>query len=266
MTTRYFFLISNGDYISDMKSTDDESVDPENLLSSGYIEVDGETYAQGDLSRQYVNGKVVPDGATSTLPAQKYYFVLSAEFFILGVFVASTDAGVVSAEKEGMTEVSEADFKLASPLSRYVDGAVVSPEVIKEFELRYFIDVDAELYVIGSYIAFNDTDVTNFASKTEVTEEQYKRIGPYVQYKDGDIAQGEVREPVLSKEANEAIKAARTETASQKISLLTDLTDPDLVDAVSDDDVALLKAWKKYRISLALIDTSAPVWPDIPTE
>lgn len=54
--------------------------------------------------------------------------------------------------------------------------------------------------------------------------------------------------------------------ATMQIGILTDATDPDVVDEVNPDDVSLLLAWKKYRQALRSVDTSkVPVtWPDQP--
>ena len=53
--------------------------------------------------------------------------------------------------------------------------------------------------------------------------------------------------------------------ASQEISILTDATDPNIVDPVDPNDVALLREWKLYRIALNKVtDMLNPVWPKQP--
>ncbi len=56
--------------------------------------------------------------------------------------------------------------------------------------------------------------------------------------------------------------------ASEAISLLTDATDPDIMgDDIRPEDVALLKAWKAYRVQLSRIkpdDAPNITWPTKP--
>ena len=54
--------------------------------------------------------------------------------------------------------------------------------------------------------------------------------------------------------------------ANHHISVLTDATDPDIMgDDIDPNDVALLKAWKLYRVQLSKVtDMLNPVWPTKP--
>lgn len=54
--------------------------------------------------------------------------------------------------------------------------------------------------------------------------------------------------------------------ANLQIQILTDATDPDIVDSPTAEDIALLLAWKKYRQALrAVVTTANPVlWPTQP--
>lgn len=56
------------------------------------------------------------------------------------------------------------------------------------------------------------------------------------------------------------------ERASREINLLTDATDQEVMgDDIDPADVALLKAWKAYRVKVSkLTDMLKPVWPDVP--
>ncbi|ASG88693.1 phage tail protein [Salmonella enterica subsp. salamae] len=49
--------------------------------------------------------------------------------------------------------------------------------------------------------------------------------------------------------------------ASEKIALLQDEVD---LDIATDDEKAQLDEWKKYRLLVNRVDTSAPDWPEQP--
>ncbi|ECC1691795.1 tail fiber assembly protein [Salmonella enterica subsp. salamae] len=49
--------------------------------------------------------------------------------------------------------------------------------------------------------------------------------------------------------------------ASEKITLLQDEVD---LDIATDDEKAQLDEWKKYRLLVNRVDTSAPDWPEQP--
>lgn len=72
--------------------------------------------------------------------------------------------------------------------------------------------------------------------------------------------------PALTMDEKKAIQASLTSNASEQISILTDATDPDIVDTVDPADVASLKAWKQYRVALSKVDLTAvsPAWPTAP--
>lgn len=57
-----------------------------------------------------------------------------------------------------------------------------------------------------------------------------------------------------------------TAVATSEIAVLTDATDPDIVDTVDPADVAALRAWKVYRVALSKVDLTLadPVWPTAP--
>ena len=139
-----------------------------------------------------------------------------------------------------------------------------------DFKNRFFLKTDENNYITGMIIAFSQSEAEDYEKQdlTEVSEETYQKVGPYSRLIDGQIEQGEVFEPELSPEANEAIKKARIASASQKISILTDLTDEELVDSVSEEDKAKLLAWRKYRIALSKVDITQgkPAWPTQPED
>jgi hypothetical protein len=72
--------------------------------------------------------------------------------------------------------------------------------------------------------------------------------------------------PAETQAANLATQNALIATASSKIAIYTDATDPDLVDTVDPKDTAALKAWKQYRIAVNKVDLTqiAPAWPVAP--
>lgn len=65
---------------------------------------------------------------------------------------------------------------------------------------------------------------------------------------------------------NTGIRTGLMNLANYQISVLTDATDPDVVDDVLPSDVALLLLWKQYRVKLrAVVLTAWPaLWPDQP--
>lgn len=71
---------------------------------------------------------------------------------------------------------------------------------------------------------------------------------------------GDIRQQVELKKMGEMA------LASEKINILVDATDQEVVSHPSETDVALLLAWKKYRQALRTMDTAATdvVWPDRP--
>lgn len=211
---------------------------------------------------------------------EKYYFWLTDDKFIYATFVAMNDADLEYAESQGFSEVSPGVFAQAKPTSRYIDGKlipapeyeppeqpVLPPPVQQEpFELRYFVDLDSEKYIIGCYIAFTPAELDTLLEKDypEISKSSYESIGPDAKLVDGKVIKGEHREPLVSAEGNAAIRDARVAKASEMIGVLVDATDPEIVDEVDPQDVALLKKWRQYRVALAKIDVNAPVWPAQP--
>ena len=65
---------------------------------------------------------------------------------------------------------------------------------------------------------------------------------------------------------NTSKKSALMAEASEKISILTDATDPDIIgDDINPEDVTNLKLWKAYRVQLSRVtDMLNPVWPKQP--
>jgi Caudovirales tail fibre assembly protein, lambda gpK len=65
--------------------------------------------------------------------------------------------------------------------------------------------------------------------------------------------------------SNTSQRDALMGTVNERIAILTDATDPDIVDAVDPADTAALKKWKLYRIALSKIDLTKPAWPTAPS-
>jgi len=223
---------------------------------------------------------------------EKYYFWLTDDKFIYATFIAMNEQDLEYATAQGFAEVSPSLFAEAKPTSRYVDGKLIpapeyeppeqpeapppvepEPEPQPElpvqqepFELRYFVELDSEKYIIGCYIAFTPAELDTLLEKDypEISKSSYESIGPDAKLVDGKVIKGEHREPLVSAEGNAAIRDARVAKASEMIGLLVDATDPEIVDEVDPQDVALLKKWRQYRVALAKIDVNAPVWPAQP--
>ena len=68
--------------------------------------------------------------------------------------------------------------------------------------------------------------------------------------------------------SNEREKARLLARAEQRIIDLTEATDTEVFDEdeIDPDDVALLKKWKRYRVVIKKVDTSADIinWPELP--
>lgn len=80
-----------------------------------------------------------------------------------------------------------------------------------------------------------------------------------------------VQVPVLSSAeilaSNTATRDSLSAIATNQIAILTDATDPDIVDTVDPADVASLRAWKQYRVALSKLDLTRaiPAWPTPPS-
>jgi len=135
-----------------------------------------------------------------------------------------------------------------------------------EGNVRYFIEPNELSYINAMWVAVTDDEIKQCLDlkRIEVTADVYATIGPDSQYIDGKVVQGEPQTPVLTPDAVASIRDSRIAYATTKISILTDSTDPDLVDEVDQADVALLKKWKQYRIALTKIDLNNPAWPEMP--
>ncbi|EIT4150570.1 tail fiber assembly protein, partial [Salmonella enterica subsp. enterica serovar Newport] len=60
----------------------------------------------------------------------------------------------------------------------------------------------------------------------------------------------------------EGTKSRLLQMASEKIAPLQDAVDLGLA---TDDEKAQLDEWKKYRVLVNRVDTSSPIWPEIPS-
>lgn len=70
--------------------------------------------------------------------------------------------------------------------------------------------------------------------------------------------------PPTQKEMEESaamMKKSLTSEATREISWRQDAVDAEIA---TDDEVADLSAWKKYRVLLMRVDTSNPEWPETP--
>lgn len=87
-----------------------------------------------------------------------------------------------------------------------------------------------------------------------------------------DFVNGELRIIPFVETAEQRQNVARARLsemqslASNQVSILTDATDPDIVDEPTPEDTALLVQWKKYRQALRTVDISADTinWPAQP--
>lgn len=66
--------------------------------------------------------------------------------------------------------------------------------------------------------------------------------------------------------SNKSTSARYSSLASERIGILTDATDPEIMgDDIIPEDVALLKKWRAYRVKLSRItDFLNPSWPEMP--
>ncbi|EGU6277766.1 tail fiber assembly protein, partial [Salmonella enterica] len=60
----------------------------------------------------------------------------------------------------------------------------------------------------------------------------------------------------------EGIKSRLLQMASGKIAPLQDAVDLGLA---TDEEKSQLAEWKKYRVLVNRVDTSSPIWPEIPS-
>lgn len=137
---------------------------------------------------------------------------------------------------------------------------------VDSFTCRYFIELNAEKYVVGMLIAFSQGEAENFTARslTELDQETFESIGQDSQYIDGSVVQGAPMVPVLDTEAKRAILAARIRDAGDVIQILTDAEEMGMA---TDEEKSSLTAWKKYRVLLSRVDpeTQPPEeWPQPP--
>lgn len=211
---------------------------------------------------------------------ERYFFWLTEDYFIYATFIAMNDEDLKEAEERGFAEVSPEIFSQANPNFRFIDGELIKPTQTEvgpppeitppieqePFHLRYFVGVDSDDYIVACYIGFTPAELDSLLEKgyPEISKSSYETIGPFSKLVGGKVVQGDYREPVVSPEGNAAIRDARISKASEMISMLTDATDPEIVDEVRDEDLAALKKWKIYRIEVSKVDISNPQWPIIP--
>lgn len=271
---KYYFQLTPKGYIyaTYYASNEDEE---KYYINRGFVEVTEDIYNLANPNYQYVDGNLivpeepepyVPPEPVKKLDHELYFFQLNSESYITATYIAVTEPDLAYAKASSLVEVEHDVFVQASPTSRFIDGKIIPLEQVQPYPLRYFINIDKDRYIDGVYISFSLQDEGYYESKgyTELTKDQYESIGPDAQFIDGEVIKGPPKVVVLSPEANQAIKNARINYASQEISVLTDKTDPDLVDVVDPADVALLKKWKKYRLALTAVDVNNPEWPVMP--
>jgi hypothetical protein len=198
----------------------------------------------------------------------RYFFWLTSDYRIYATLIAMTEDDIKLANEQNMVEVESSVFFKANANLVYKDGKLseFQPEIV-EAEKRYYIEVDNENYITACHVAIGQPAIDHAISLniTEITEDQYISIGQDSQYIDGKIVKGPPKTVVLSPEALKAIVESLTKIASEKISIYTDATDPELVDTVDPADVAKLTAWKKYRIALTKVtadNQKLPVQPE----
>lgn len=81
-------------------------------------------------------------------------------------------------------------------------------------------------------------------------------------YKDGVFEAPAITDEEMTL-VNTRFKASLTAEANQRIAVLTDATDPEVMgEDIDPADVALLTKWKAYRVKLSKVtDMLNPVWP-----
>ena len=103
---------------------------------------------------------------------------------------------------------------------------------------------------------FPDYDVVNVDGVT---------VGPGWSYADGAFTAPALPEPTQEELIAQAEqqKAALRQTADAEITWRQDASDADIA---TDEEKAALEAWKKYRVLLMRVNTSAEdiQWPDLP--
>ncbi|MFW0766681.1 tail fiber assembly protein [Trabulsiella odontotermitis] len=75
------------------------------------------------------------------------------------------------------------------------------------------------------------------------------------------IVDEEAKKAALQRDA-ESQKADLMRMANENILPLQDAVD---LEIATDEEVEQLKAWKKFRVMVSRVDTSEPVWPEVPT-
>lgn len=136
-----------------------------------------------------------------------------------------------------------------------------------------FITVDVTGNIVGMYLSEDDIPRVTGITAVELSDDDWKSVGPGYTYVNGSLVPPAAKKPeeIQAEQdaqkiaVNTAKKAELIATATDRISVLQDAVD---LDMATDGEAPALPLWKKYRVLLSRIDTSAPediAWPVQPT-
>lgn len=140
----------------------------------------------------------------------------------------------------------------------------------QDFELRYFITVDGDKYVNGTFIAFSPEEAEKYSSDDtlfEISKKQYESVGPTTQYTGEKLKEGEAKVLPPTIEDKKIIKESLLSEASSAITVpQTKLL---LGRKLTTDEEKSLNVWVDYMDALQNTDISSEgsvEWPEAPPQ
>ncbi|EAO7558002.1 tail fiber assembly protein [Salmonella enterica] len=117
----------------------------------------------------------------------------------------------------------------------------------------------------GQTVYRTDTGKAFYIQELGPLPENVTSVSPDGEYQKWDgkaWVKDEAAEKAAQLRQAEETKSRLLQMASEKIAPLQDAVD---LGEATDDEKARLLAWKKYRVLVNRVDTSSPIWPEIPS-
>ncbi|MGM8611302.1 tail fiber assembly protein [Enterobacter hormaechei] len=138
---------------------------------------------------------------------------------------------------------------------------------------KYFSNTEKSFYLEETVKTYQAQDISVPADLMIISDDEYEafmvspdRKAPQYNFESECMEWVDIEPPTREEaiENAEALKAQLLSVAAQAIAPLQDAVD---LSMATDDEMASLSAWKKYRVLLNRVDTSEPdeiEWPESP--
>ncbi|CZY33970.1 MULTISPECIES: tail fiber assembly protein [Enterobacter] len=138
---------------------------------------------------------------------------------------------------------------------------------------KYFSNTEKSFYLEETVKTYQAQDISVPADLMIISDDEYEafmvspdRKAPQYNVESECMEWVDIEPPTREEtiENAEALKAQLLSVAAQAIAPLQDAVD---LSMATDDEMASLSAWKKYRVLLNRVDTSEPdeiEWPELP--